>query len=101
MKQLNSQVNGEKIHLKAFPDTKSQSAKSLCYPKLEEFDHDCAVINDILRSKDMSDVRTENLPKKIMQIGITCQSYNLVKYMLVLFYRRPELSMASVKLTKL
>ena len=58
LKQRNSQVKGGRIYLKALPGTKSESAISLRYPKLEEFDHDSAGIHDILRSKDMSEVKT-------------------------------------------
>ena len=50
-------------------------------PTLEEFDYDCATIhvgiNDILRSKDMLELK--DIPKKLMQIGATCQRYNIRK----------------------
>ena len=46
---------------------------------LEEFDYDCAIIhvdiNDVLRSKNMSELK--DLPNKIMQIGTTCQCFNI------------------------
>ena len=32
-------------------------------------------MNQILRSKDMSELK--DLPKKLMQIGTTCQRYNI------------------------
>ena len=34
-------------------------------------------IKDILRSKDMSELK--DLPKKIMQLGTTCQRFNIGK----------------------
>ena len=50
-------------------------------PTLEEFDFDDAIIqvgiNDILRNKDRSELRDP--VKNIMQIGTTCQRYNIGK----------------------
>ena len=44
-----------------------------------EFDYDCPIIHvgikSILPSKDIS--KLKDLPKTIMRIGITCQSYNI------------------------
>ena len=69
------------IHLKAFSGAKANQLNHYVVPTLEEFDYDCAIIhvgiNDILRSKDMSELK--DLPKKIMQIGTTCQRYNIGK----------------------
>ena len=69
------------IHLKAFPYTKANQLYHYVIPTLEEFDYDCAIIHvgikDILRSKDMSVLK--DLPKKIMQIGRTCQPCNMAK----------------------
>ena len=65
MKQLNSQVKEGKIHLKPFPGTKANQSNQYAFPTFEEFDYDYALIyvdiNDILRSKDMSEVKY--LPK--------------------------------------
>ena len=55
-------------------------------------------MNDIFQSKDMSELK--DFPKKTMPIGATCQSITLVRHTLVLFYRRAELPLISVKLTK-
>ena len=81
MKHLNSLLKEGRIHLKAFPGAKANQLNRYVVPTLEEFDYDCAIIhvgiNDILRSKDMSEL--EDLPKKIMQIGTTCQRYNVGK----------------------
>ena len=81
MERLNSQVKERRIHLKAFPGAKDNQLNHYVVPTLEEFDYDCAIIhegiNDILRSKDMSQLK--GLPKKIMQIGTICQCYNIGK----------------------
>ena len=69
MKHLNSQVQKGTIHLKAFPGTKANQLNHYVVPTLEEFDYDCAIIhvgiNDILRSKDMSELK--DLPKKLFK----------------------------------
>ena len=74
MRHLNSQVKEGRIHLKAFPGAKANQLNHYFIPTLEEFVYDCAIIhvgiNDILRSKDMSELK--ELPKKTMQIGRTC-----------------------------
>ena len=81
IKHLNSQVKDRIIHLKAFPGAKAYQLNHYIIPTLEEFDYDCAIIhvgiNDILSSKDMSELN--DLPEKTMQIGKTCQSYSIVK----------------------
>ena len=65
---------GRKNTLKAFPGAKTNQLNHYVVPTLEEFVYDCAIIhvgiNDILRSKDMSELK--ELPKKAMQIGRTC-----------------------------
>ena len=67
MKHLNSQVQKGTIHLKAFPGTKANQLNHYVVPKLKEFAYNCSIIhvdiNDILRSKDMSEQK--DLPKKI------------------------------------
>ena len=55
-----------------------------------------AGINDILQSKDMSELK--DLSKKIMQIGTTCQSYNIGKVYVSSICCRRELPLTSVKL---
>ena len=68
-KHLNSQVNEGRIHLKAFPGAKANQLNHYVVPMLEEFNYDCAIIhvgiNDILRSKDMSELK--DLPKKLFK----------------------------------
>ena len=81
MKHLNSQLKEGRIHLRVLPCAKRNQLNHYVIPTLEEFDYDCAIIhvgiNDTLRSKDMSELK--DLPKEIMQIGKTCQSYNIGK----------------------
>ena len=81
MKHLNSQVKEGRLHLKAFPGAKANQLNHYVIPTLEEFDYHCAIIhigiNNILRSKDMSELK--DLLRKIMQIGTTCQRYNIGK----------------------
>ena len=81
MKHLNCQVKKGRIHLKAFLGAKANQLNHYVIPILEEFDYDCAMIhvgiNNILRSKDMSELK--DLPKKIMEIGTTCQGYSIGK----------------------
>ena len=103
MKHLNLQEKeGKPLKaFKVFPGIKANQLNYYVIPMLEEFDNDCAIIhvgiNDILRSKDISELK--DLPKKIMQIGTTCQRYNIGKVYVSSFYRRPELPLISVKLT--
>ena len=65
MKHLSSQVEEGRIHLKAFPGAKANELDHYLVPTLEKFDYDCAIIhvgiNNILRSKDMSELK--DLPK--------------------------------------
>ena len=65
MKHLNSPVKERKIHLKAFPGAKANQLNHYVVLTLGEFDCDCAIIqvgiNDILRSKDISE--SKNLLK--------------------------------------
>ena len=81
MKHLNFQLKEEKIHLKTFPGAKADQLNHYVVPTLEQFDYDCAIIhvgiNDILGSKDISELK--DVPKKIIQIGTTCQRYNIGK----------------------
>ena len=69
MKHLSSQVKKGRTHLKAFPGAKANQLNHYVVPTLEEFDYDCAIIhvgiNDILRSKDMSELK--DLPKKLFK----------------------------------
>ena len=79
IKHLNFQMKEGRIHLKSFPGAKANQVNRNVVPTLEEFDYDCAIIhvgiNNVLRSKDMS--FRKDLPKRIMQIGTTCQHFNI------------------------
>ena len=79
MKHLNSLVKKGRIHLKELPSANVNQMDHYIIPMLEEFDYDCARIHsgikDIFRSKNMS----EDLPKKIIQIGTIFQRYNIGK----------------------
>ena len=70
-----------RIQLKIFPGAKANQLSHYVVPTLQEFNYDCAIIrlgiNDILRSKDMSELK--DLPKKIMQIATTCQCFKIGK----------------------
>ena len=98
MKHLNSQVKEGRINLKTFPGTKGNQLNHCVITTFKECDYDCATIhvgiNDIFRSKDISELK--DFPKKLMYK----KNIILVRYMLVQFQRRPELSLISVKLTK-
>ena len=102
MKYLNSQVKEGRLQLKAFPSAKANQLNHYIIPRIEEFHCDCAIIyrgiNNILRSKDMSELK--DLPKKLYKQQQFVKVLTLVRYMFVLFYRRPELPLISVKLTK-
>ena len=74
------QIQGGRIHFKAFPGAKSTQLNHYVTPTLEEYSYDAAIIhvgiNDILRSKhDELDKLTEN----IIKVGSTCQKYNIGK----------------------
>ena len=98
MKHLNSQVKEGRIQSKVFRGAKANQLNHYVIPTLEEFNYDCAIIhvgiNDILQSKD---VRTERPSEKLEE---PVKVITLVRYMLVQFYRRPELALTSFKLTK-
>ena len=81
IKRLKSWRKEGRIHLKAFPGVKVNQLNHYDVPTLEEFDYDCTIIhvriNDILRSKDMSELK--DLAEKNMQIRTTCQHFNIGK----------------------
>ena len=55
IKEINRQIQGRRIHVKAFPGAKSTQLNHYVTPTLEEYGYDAAIIhvsiNDILRSK--------------------------------------------------
>ena len=102
MKHLNSQVKEGRLQLKAFFSAKANQLNNYIIPRIKEFHCDCAIIyigiNDILRSKDMPELK--DLPKQLYKQQQLVKVLTLVRYMLALFYSRPELPLISVKLTK-
>ena len=76
IKEINRQIRGGRIHVKAFPEAKSTQLNHYVTPTLEEYD--AAIIhvgiNDILRSKHY-----DELPGNIIKVGNTCQKYDTGK----------------------
>ena len=70
-----------RTHLTVFFGVKDNQLNHYLVLTLEEFDYDCAIIhlgiNDMLRSKDTSELK--DLSKKIMQIRVTCERFNIGK----------------------
>ena len=79
IKKINRQIQGGKIHVKAFPRAKSTQLNHYVTPTLEEYSYDAAIIhvgiNDILRSKHDE---LDKLPGNI-KVGNTCQKCNTRK----------------------
>ena len=77
IKKINRQIQGGKIHVKAFPRAKSTQLNHYVTPTLEEYSYDAGIIhvvvNDILRSKHYDEL--DKLPGNIIKVGITCQRY--------------------------
>ena len=80
IKEINRQIQGGRIHMKAFPGAKSIQLNHYVTPSLEEYSYDAAIvyvgINDILRSKHYGEL--DKLPGNI-KVGNTCQKYNTGK----------------------
>ena len=76
IKEINRQIQGGRIHVKAFPGAKSTQLNHYVTPTLEEYSYDAAIIhvgiNDILRSKHDE---LHKLPENIIKVGNTCQKY--------------------------
>ena len=81
IKEINRQIQGGRIHVKAFPGAKSAQLNHYVTPTLEECSYDAAIIhvgiNDILRSKHYDEL--DKLPGNIIKVGNTCQKYNIGK----------------------
>ena len=77
IKEINRQIQGGRIHVKAFPRAKSTQLNHYVTPTLEEYSYDAGIIhvvvNDILRSKHYDELN--KLPGNIIKVGITCQIY--------------------------
>ena len=84
MKDLNSRIKVEKIHLKSFPGAKASQLNHYIKPTLEEYKYHCPIIhvgiNDILRNKNDTDLN--NLPESILEIANTCKNYNIGKMLI-------------------
>ena len=80
IKKINRQIQGSKIHVKAFPRAKSTQLNHYVTPTLEEYSYDAAIIhvgiNDLLRPKHDE---LDKLPGNIIKVGNTCQKYNIGK----------------------
>ena len=72
IKEINRQIQGGRIHVKAFPGAKSTQLNNYVTPALEEYSCGAAMmhvgINDILRSKH---VELDKLPRNI-KVANTC-----------------------------
>ena len=80
IKEINRQIQGGRIHVKAFRGAKSMQLNHYITPTLEEYSYDAAIIhvsiNDILRSKHDE---FDKLPENIMKVGNTYQKDNIGK----------------------
>ena len=80
VKEINRQIQGGRIHVKAFPGAKSTQLNNYVTPTLEEYSYDAAMIHvgiiDILRSKHYV---LDKLLGNITKVGNTCQKYNIGK----------------------
>ena len=80
IKEINRQIQGGRIHVKAFPGAKSTQLNHYVTPTLEEYSYDAAIIhvgiNDILRPKHDE---LHKLLENIIKVENTCQKYNIEK----------------------
>ena len=81
IKEINRQIQGERIHVKAFRGAKPTQLNHYVTPTLKEYSYDVAIIhvgiNDILRSKHYDEL--DKLPGNIIKVGNICQKYNIGK----------------------
>ena len=68
IKEISRQIQGGRIHVKAFPGAKSTQTNHYVTPTLEKYSYDAAIIhagiNDILRSKHYDEL--DKLPENII-----------------------------------
>ena len=88
IKESNRQIQGGRIHVKAFPEAKSTQLNHYVTSSLEEYSYDAAIIhvgiNDILRFKHYG--KLDKLLGNIIKVRNTCQKYNIGKiYILAIF----------------
>ena len=71
IKEINRQIQGGRIHVKAFPGAKSTQLNHYVTPTLEEYSYDSAIIHVcikvILRSKH-EDEELDKLPKIVIKV---------------------------------
>ena len=79
IKEIKKQIQGGRVHVKAFPGAKSTQLNHYVTSTLEEYSYDAAIIhvgiNNILRSKRYDEL--DKLPGNIIKVGNTCQKYNI------------------------
>ena len=103
MKDFNSRVKGEKIHLKSFLGAKASQLNHYIIPTLEEYKYDCVIIqiriNDILRNKN--DTHMNNPPGSILETANNCQNYNIGKIFIsaILPSRRTKVNISQINET--
>ena len=80
-KEINRQIQGDRIHVKAFPGAKSTQLTHYVTPTLEEYSYDAAIIhagiNHILRYKHYGEL--DKLPRSITKVAFTFQKYSIGK----------------------
>ena len=79
IREINRQIQGGRIRIKAFPRAKSTQRNHYVTPTLEEYSYDAVIIHvgiNILRSKHDE---LDKLPENIIKVGNTCQKYNIGK----------------------
>ena len=81
IKEINRQIQGGGIHVRASPGAKTTQLNHYVTPTLEEYSYDAAMIhvsiNNILRSKHYDEL--DKLPGNIIKVANTCQKNNIGK----------------------
>ena len=87
IKEINRQIQGGRIHVKAFPGAKSTQRNHYITPTMEEYSYDAAIIhvgiNDILRFRHCDEL--DQFPGNITKVGDTCQKYNIGKIYIYIY----------------
>ena len=91
IKEINRQIQGGRIHVKAFPGAKSTQLNHYVTPTLEEYSYDVAIIHvgiyDTLRSKHDE---LDKLPENIIKWEIPVKSTTLEKYIYQQYFHQQE-----------
>ena len=81
IKEINRQIQGGGIHVRASPGAKTTQLNHYVTPTLEEYSYDAAMIhvsiNNILRSKHYDEL--DKLPGNIIKLENTCLKSNIEK----------------------